>query len=242
MLNLSRSALLAAGLGGLAWTVKARSSPARDDSFGVLGRRASSSRDSRSCSPHRARGARRRPPPRRRGCSRRSSWASARLPSRSSASSRDRCLVRSIASGDNLGSSRRAASSSPGCSGSRGRRRGRDPRPRHGALAVASSAAQLGRRHSPKRPVSARAAAPASRPRSASARARGSAPARGSRRRTAGRATSAAAQRDGLAADLDLVPVLVLERNGPRTSSGPSRYGVMTTSSSGARTCYPDSR
>lgn len=36
MLNLSRPALLAAGLGGLAWTVKALTITARDDSFGVL--------------------------------------------------------------------------------------------------------------------------------------------------------------------------------------------------------------
>ena len=36
MLNLSRPALLAAGLGGLAWTVKALTITAMDDSFGLL--------------------------------------------------------------------------------------------------------------------------------------------------------------------------------------------------------------
>ena len=36
MIHLSRPALLAAGIGGLAWTVKALVITARDDSFGVL--------------------------------------------------------------------------------------------------------------------------------------------------------------------------------------------------------------
>jgi hypothetical protein len=36
MLNLSRTAILAAGLGGAAWTVKALVITARDDSFGLL--------------------------------------------------------------------------------------------------------------------------------------------------------------------------------------------------------------